>query len=109
MAPTGGLARLFHEGLTVTRVTRSEGQFPDSASHEVQSSRRMASIAEPQTVIEHLLNAARGSERRFLVGLPNPAERKVIADIVSEEGAVIEATSTTAALARLADESFEIA
>jgi len=46
----------------------------------------MASIAEPHTVIEHLLNAARGSERRFLVGLPNPAERKVIADIVSLNG-----------------------
>jgi len=69
----------------------------------------MASIAEPHTVIEHLLNAARGSERRFLVGLPNPAERKVIADIVSEEGVVVEATSTATALARLADESFEIA
>jgi CheY-like chemotaxis protein len=69
----------------------------------------MASSAEPKAVLEHLLNAARGSERRFLVGLPDAAERKVIADIVGEEGTVIEATSTTAALGRLADESFEIA
>ncbi len=69
----------------------------------------MAPRADPKAVLEHLLNAARGSQRRFLVGLADDDERKRIADIVKDEGAVVEATSTATALLRLADESFDLA
>jgi CheY-like chemotaxis protein len=69
----------------------------------------MAVSADPKAVLEHLLNAARGSERRFLVGLPDVPERRRIAAIVAEEGVVVEATSTAEALGHLADESFELA
>ncbi|HEY4183822.1 MAG TPA: response regulator [Polyangia bacterium] len=69
----------------------------------------MAPSADPKAVLEHLLNAARGSERRFLVGIADAAERQRIVDIVADEGQVVEATSTAAALQRLADESFDLA
>src|SRR3569833_370146 len=75
----------------------------------LQSRGRMAPSADPKAALEHLLNAARGSRRRFLVGIADTDERRRIADILSDEGVVDEAPSTTAALRRLADESFDMA
>ena len=69
----------------------------------------MAPSADPKAALEHLLNAARGSRRRFLVGVADAEERRRIADIVADEGVVDEATSTASALQRLADESFDLA
>jgi CheY-like chemotaxis protein len=59
--------------------------------------------------IDVLRNAARGGQERFLVGLADPAERQRIAGALSGEGFVQEVESITEALARLADESFDVA
>jgi CheY-like chemotaxis protein len=59
--------------------------------------------------IDVLRNAARGGQERFLVGLADAAERQRIAGALSGEGFVQEVASISEALARLADESFDVA
>jgi DNA-binding NtrC family response regulator len=59
--------------------------------------------------LEVLRNAARGGQERFLVGLEDPAERHRIASALAGEGFVVELPSVAEALARLADESFDLA
>jgi CheY-like chemotaxis protein len=59
--------------------------------------------------IDVLRNAARGGQERFLVGLADAAERQRIAGALSGEGFVQEVESISEALARLADESFDVA
>jgi CheY-like chemotaxis protein len=59
--------------------------------------------------IDVLRNAARGGQERFLVGLADPAERQRIAGALVGEGFVQEVESISEALARLADESFDVA
>jgi CheY-like chemotaxis protein len=59
--------------------------------------------------IDVLRNAARGGQDRFLVGLADPSERQRIASALSGEGFVQEVESISEALARLADESFDVA
>src|SRR5689334_21578799 len=59
--------------------------------------------------LEHLRNAARGGQERFLVGLPDPAERHQIAAALASEGSVVEVESIGDALKKLADESFDLA
>ncbi len=44
-----------------------------------------------------------------MVGLPDPAERQRIVHALAGEGSVVETNSTAEALARLADESFDLA
>jgi CheY-like chemotaxis protein len=67
------------------------------------------SEAALEGVLDVLRNAARGGQERFLVGLPDPTERRRIATILAGEGLVVETPSTAEALARLADESFDMA
>jgi len=59
--------------------------------------------------IDVLRNAARGGQDRFLVGLADPSERQRIAGALSGEGFVQEVESISDALARLADESYDVA
>src|SRR6185295_4718342 len=59
--------------------------------------------------VEVLRNAARGGQERFLIGLDDRAERQRVASALTSEGFVLEAESLSAALARLADESFDLA
>jgi CheY-like chemotaxis protein len=59
--------------------------------------------------IDVLRNAARGGQERFLVGLADSAERQRLAAALSSEGFVQEVASISEALARLADESFDLA
>jgi CheY-like chemotaxis protein len=59
--------------------------------------------------IDVLRNAARGGQDRFLVGLADASERQRIASALSGEGFVQEVESISDALARLADESFDVA
>jgi CheY-like chemotaxis protein len=69
----------------------------------------MPSSDGPRPPIEVLRTAARGAQERFLVGLADPAERQRIASALSGEGFVQEVESISDALARLADESFDLA
>jgi len=59
--------------------------------------------------IDVLRNAARGGQERFLVGLADASERQRIASALAGEGFVQEVESISEALARLADESFDVA
>ncbi|HEX4404897.1 MAG TPA: response regulator [Polyangia bacterium] len=59
--------------------------------------------------IDVLRNAARGGQERFLVGLADAGERQRITSALSGEGFVQEVESISEALARLADESFDVA
>src|SRR5262245_66524451 len=59
--------------------------------------------------VEVLRNAARGGQERFLIGLDDRIERTRIAAALASEGFVMEAASLSDALARLADESFDLA
>jgi CheY-like chemotaxis protein len=59
--------------------------------------------------IDVLRNAARGGQERFLVGLADAAERQRIAGALAGEGFVQEVASISDALARLADESYDVA
>jgi CheY-like chemotaxis protein len=69
----------------------------------------MVMSADSRVGLDLLRNAARGTEKRFLVGLPDAAERQRICRALDGEGSIIETTSTADALARLADESFDLA
>jgi CheY-like chemotaxis protein len=69
----------------------------------------MVTSADSRAGLDLLRNAARGSEKRFLVGLPEVTERQRIVQALFGEGSVVETTSTAEALARLADESFDLA
>ncbi len=69
-------------------------------------------MSDPDLASRHigvLRNAARGGQERFLVALPDPIERQRIASALANEGFVLEVESTAEALARLADESFDLA
>jgi CheY-like chemotaxis protein len=69
-------------------------------------------MSDPDLASRHigiLRNAARGGQERFLVALPDPLERQRIASALVNEGFVLEVESTADALARLADESFDLA
>ncbi len=69
-------------------------------------------MSDPDLARRHiaiLRNAARGGQERFLVALPDPIERQRIASALANEGFVLEVESTADALARLADESFDLA
>ena len=63
----------------------------------------------PRGPLEALRNAARGGQERFLVALADRLERSRIAGALTSEGFVLEAESVSEALARLADESFDLA
>ncbi len=63
----------------------------------------------PQGPLEALRNAARGAQERFLVALADRDERERIAAALTSEGFVLESTSLSDALGRLADESFDLA
>jgi CheY-like chemotaxis protein len=69
----------------------------------------MVTSADSRASLDLLRNAARGSEKRFLVGLPEVTERQRIIHALTGEGSVVETSSTAEALARLADESFDLA
>lgn len=69
----------------------------------------MADADGPQGPLEALRNAARGGQERFLVALAEREERERIAAALTSEGFVLEATSLSDALGRLADESFDLA
>ncbi|HVR62395.1 MAG TPA: response regulator [Polyangia bacterium] len=59
--------------------------------------------------MEALRNAARGGQERFLVGLSDPTERRRFAAALASEGYVLEVGTNEQAIARLADESFDLA
>jgi len=59
--------------------------------------------------LDVLRNAARGGQERFLVALPDPAERQRVGAALASEGFVLEVRSMGEALARLADEPFDLA
>src|SRR3954465_9116003 len=61
---------------------------------------------QPQEVLR---NAARGGQERFLVALGDSIERPRIASALNSEGLVLEVQSVPEGLARLADESFDLA
>src|SRR5437763_16076696 len=63
----------------------------------------------PRGPLEALRNAARGGQERFLVALSDRLERSRIAGALTSEGFVLESDSLADALARLADESFDLA
>jgi CheY-like chemotaxis protein len=63
----------------------------------------------PRGPLEALRNAARGGQERFLVALSDGLERPRVAGALTGEGLVLEADSLSGALARLADESFDLA
>src|SRR5215831_8311219 len=69
----------------------------------------MADADGPQGPLEALRNAARGGQERFLVALGDREERERIGTALTTEGFVLEATSLSDALGRLADESFDLA
>ena len=69
----------------------------------------MATATDSRAALDLLLNAARGSAKRFLVGLSDGEERARIAAVLASDGSVVEASSTQEALAFLADESFDLA
>jgi CheY-like chemotaxis protein len=69
----------------------------------------MATSADSEAALDLLLHAARGSEKRFLIGVADDAERQRIAAILVGEGTVVEADSRKTALRILADESFDLA
>jgi CheY-like chemotaxis protein len=69
----------------------------------------MADADGPRGPLEALRNAARGGKERFLVALGDPVERQRVASALTSEGLVIESDSLSGALARLADESFDLA
>ena len=69
----------------------------------------MVTSADSRAILDLLRNAARGGEKRFLVGLPDVTERQRISHALFGEGSVVETSSTAEALARLADESFDLA
>jgi CheY-like chemotaxis protein len=69
-------------------------------------------MSDPDLASRHLdvlRNAARGGQERFLVALPDPTERQRISAALANEGFVLEVESIGEALARLADESFDLA
>jgi len=63
----------------------------------------------PRQPLEVLRNAARGGQERFLVALGDGVERPRIAGALNSEGFVLEVGSVPEGLARLADESFDLA
>src|SRR4029077_12415644 len=63
----------------------------------------------PRQPLEVLRNAARGGQERFLVALGDGVERPRIAGALNTEGFVLEVESVPEGLARLADESFDLA
>ena len=63
----------------------------------------------PRQPVEVLRNAARGGQERFLVALGDGVERPRIAGALISEGFVLEVGSVPEGLARLADESFDLA
>jgi CheY-like chemotaxis protein len=67
------------------------------------------SDADGSRPLDVLRNAARGVQERFLVALADPAERSRIAGALASEGFVLEVESVSEGLARLADESFDLA
>lgn len=69
----------------------------------------MVTSADSRAGLDLLRTAARGGEKRFLVGLPDATERDRIAQALKGEGAVVETASTADALVSLADESFDVA
>src|SRR6188508_868564 len=69
----------------------------------------MADEDGPRQPLEVLRNAARGGQERFLVALGDGVERPRIAGALNSEGFVLEVDSVPEGLARLADESFDLA
>ena len=65
--------------------------------------------AEGPRPVDVLRNAARGGQERFLIALADGAERARIASALASEGFVLEVDSVSEGLARLADESFDLA
>jgi DNA-binding NtrC family response regulator len=68
-------------------------------------------MADPEgsRPVEVLRNAARGGQERFLIALGDGTERPRIAAALASEGFVLEVDSVSEGLARLADESFDLA
>src|SRR5262245_45262068 len=69
----------------------------------------MVDAAGSRQPLEVLRNAARGGQERFLVALGDGVERPRIAGALNSEGFVLEVESVPEGLARLADESFDLA
>jgi CheY-like chemotaxis protein len=69
----------------------------------------MADEDGPRQPLEVLRNAARGGQERFLVALGDGVERPRITGALNSEGFVLEVGSVPEGLARLADESFDLA
>jgi CheY-like chemotaxis protein len=69
----------------------------------------MADADGSRKPLEVLRNAARGGQERFLVALGDSVERPRIAGALNTEGFVLEVESVPEGLARLADESFDLA
>lgn len=69
----------------------------------------MVTSADSQAGLDLLRTAARGGEKRFLLGLVNEADRARIAHALAGEGSIVETSSTADALIHLADESFDLA
>ena len=69
----------------------------------------MADADGSRQPLEVLRNAARGGQERFLVALGDGVERPRIAGALNSEGFVLEVDSVPEGLARLADESFDLA
>ena len=80
-----------------------------SAKSSTILAREMATSLDSRTSLDLLLLAARGNEKRFLVGLPDESERRRICAALGGEGTILEADSTRSALRILADESFDLA
>jgi len=59
--------------------------------------------------VDALRHAARGGQERYLVGLANAAERQLVAQALAGDGLVVECATTREALARLADDPFDLA
>src|SRR5450432_2225957 len=69
----------------------------------------MVTSADSRAGLDLLRTAARGSEKRFLLGLLDPSDRQRIARTLLGEGTVVETSSVAGALVHLADESFDLA
>jgi CheY-like chemotaxis protein len=95
--------------VTRARPARTRARADDRFAFCCIIGRFMPSSDGLRQPIDVLRNAARGGQERFLVGLADPAERQRIASALTGEGFVLEVASISDALARLADESFDLA
>src|SRR4051812_24904323 len=104
--PRAGCTHGFQE---YSAPERTRDRRPSRTGFEIQSRRSMADEDGPRQPLEVLRNAARGGQERFLVALGDGVERPRITGALNSEGFVLEVGSVPEGLARLADESFDLA